>query len=245
MQKKYFYVYKWFNKDTNEVFYIGKGCKNRYKEIKQRNEYFKEYYNTHNCDVEIIEYFDTEEEAFAKEKELIEFFRNKGESFANLDDGGMGGCHFVWNEQKREYWSKHNPMKRPEQRQRMSDQNPMKDTEIAKKVGQKHRKKVLIDGIEYNGLVEAAEVFRVTDVTIGNWCRKGKNPQGLICSYVNQKTTRSKIGKKVIIDDKTFDTIKEAAEYIGCSSSNLGRILKENKTVYKDHTCRYANQQPS
>lgn len=29
-----FYVYKWYNLDNNEVFYVGKGCKNRYKDKK-------------------------------------------------------------------------------------------------------------------------------------------------------------------------------------------------------------------
>lgn len=32
MERKKFYVYEWYNIDTNEVFYVGKGCGNRYKE---------------------------------------------------------------------------------------------------------------------------------------------------------------------------------------------------------------------
>lgn len=39
---KEFYVYRWYYKDTNETFHIGKGKGNRYKETKQsRNQYFK------------------------------------------------------------------------------------------------------------------------------------------------------------------------------------------------------------
>ena len=55
-QEKIYYVYKWFLKDTGEVFYIGKGCGDRYKNTSKRNKKFKEIYNTNpdNCAVEII-----------------------------------------------------------------------------------------------------------------------------------------------------------------------------------------------
>ena len=32
-----FYVYEWYNVETNEIFYVGKGCNNRYKNISDRN----------------------------------------------------------------------------------------------------------------------------------------------------------------------------------------------------------------
>lgn len=32
-----FYIYEWYNTDTNEVFYVGKGVYNRYK-VKRRNK---------------------------------------------------------------------------------------------------------------------------------------------------------------------------------------------------------------
>ena len=36
------YVYEWYNVDTNEVFYVGKGRNNRMHSMKNRNQYFKE-----------------------------------------------------------------------------------------------------------------------------------------------------------------------------------------------------------
>ena len=41
-----FYVYEWYNVNTEEIFYVGKGCGNRYKQVSQRNYKFKEYYET-------------------------------------------------------------------------------------------------------------------------------------------------------------------------------------------------------
>ena len=111
---KEFYVYKWFNIETNEVFYIGKGSGNRYRTVAKRNKEFLKYYNTHYCDSSIIEFFDNEEDAFKREYELIQEYKLKGEAFANLDNGGKGGCHFVWTDEMREYMSQYNPMKLPE-----------------------------------------------------------------------------------------------------------------------------------
>lgn len=242
---KYFYVYKWFNTETEEIFYIGKGCRNRYKEISHRNKDFLEYYKNNPCSSSIIEYFDTEEEAFQKEHELILYYKKLGQAKTNLDDGGKGGCHFVWTDQMRDYMSKNNPMKDPKQRQRMSENNPMKNPEIAEKVSKKLRKAVIIDGIEYDGLITASKVFKVTPEAIGYWCRKGKNSKGQICFYKDKKQTKPQVGKPVIIDNKYFETIIQASEYLECSSSNLSKALREGKTTYKGHTCKYANQQPS
>jgi hypothetical protein len=86
-----YYVYEWFIKDTNEVFYVGKGKGNRYKETKSRNKFFLDMYKTHSCDVRKV--FDglTEKEAFAKEVELIAYYRkNTTFRLTNQTDGGEG-----------------------------------------------------------------------------------------------------------------------------------------------------------
>ena len=98
-----FYVYEWFNMNTNEVFYVGKGTKNRYKNSQQRNAYFKNYYNKYKCDVRIVKSSLTEDEAFEMEKDLIEKYREIGQAQCNLTDGGEG-CSFPlgsWNDRFR------------------------------------------------------------------------------------------------------------------------------------------------
>jgi hypothetical protein len=85
-----FYVYEWYNKDTGEVFYVGKGKKNRYKNTTQRNDYFKNYYNKHkkSCRVRIIKNKMTEEQSLLYEKETIAKYREINQVKCNLTEGG-------------------------------------------------------------------------------------------------------------------------------------------------------------
>lgn len=87
-----FYVYEWFIIDTNEVFYIGKGTGDRCFEHKRRNKMFKDFYNSHNCDVRIVKNNLTEQKAFEIEKETISYYRNNTDyRLSNRTDGGNGG----------------------------------------------------------------------------------------------------------------------------------------------------------
>lgn len=98
-----YYVYEWYNVDTNEVFYVGKGKKDRYKHIKNRNKFFIDYYNTHNCDVRKVYINLTEEQAFEKEMDLISYYKNKTNfRLTNQTNGGEGMSGFVVSDEFRE-----------------------------------------------------------------------------------------------------------------------------------------------
>ena len=64
------YVYEWYNVDTNEVFYVGKGRNNRMHSMKNRNQYFLRYVEKYNCDCRIVKDNMTDDEAYQYEKEL-------------------------------------------------------------------------------------------------------------------------------------------------------------------------------
>lgn len=86
--KKY-YVYEWYVNETGEVFYVGKGSKNRYKTTKRENEFFTKMLNNHNCSVRKVYTDLTEEVAFIKEIELIKHYReNTNFRLTNISPGG-------------------------------------------------------------------------------------------------------------------------------------------------------------
>lgn len=242
-----FYVYKWFNKETDEIFYIGKGSKNRYKQTRKRNKLFLEYLRNNKCEVEIIEYFEKEEDAFKKEYELICYYKNKNQCKCNLDDGGKGGYNFVWTPEMKSYYSKYNIMKSPEQRLRMSINNPMKNPEIAKKMAINKSKKIVIGNKVYSSIVEASKELNVYDTAIQYWLERGYSNDYKICYYYGQESINITIKshacncKSVIIDNKKFKIVKVGAKYIGVTSSMLIKKIKENKPC-KGHLCKYDNQ---
>ena len=90
LDKKY-YVYEWFNVVTGEVFYVGKGIRNRYCQLSGRNQDFRDYFNTHECESRIVYENLTEQEAYEKEKELIKYYRETSNfRLTNVTDGGEG-----------------------------------------------------------------------------------------------------------------------------------------------------------
>ena len=247
--EKSFYVYEWYNTDTKEVFYVGKGTGNRYKNISDRNKYFKDYISQNNTDVRIVKIFNSEDEAFEYEKELTNKYRKQGFCQCNLIDGGYGGYSKIWTEQMRKYMSEYNPMKDPEQRNRMSHNNPMKNAEVAKKVNSQKKRPIIIDNIQYDGIVDAARALNVCENTILNWCKRGYNTEGKPCRYADEEQKEYKIhktcSKAVVIDGVEYPSLRAAANVLGVKdTSPLCKALKANRP-YKGHICKYANQQPS
>lgn len=92
--KPIYYVYAWYFKDSGEIFHIGKGKNNRYKDIKNhRNQYFLNIINKHrdNVDVKFILTGLTNEESLANERQLIKYYKEFGQCKTNLHEGGCGG----------------------------------------------------------------------------------------------------------------------------------------------------------
>lgn len=90
MENKY-YVYEWFIVPTGEVFYVGKGCGDRYKTLGRRNRFFLDMYNTHECDVRIIEDQLYEDDAYNLEHSTVLWYReNTNFRLTNQTDGGDG-----------------------------------------------------------------------------------------------------------------------------------------------------------
>ncbi len=113
MEKRIYYVYEWFKKETDEVFYVGKGKGNRYKSLRNRNPYFMNVYNKYETDVRIVKENMTERESLEFEYELIKRYRNQfGEDcLTNLTSGMDGYIGFTRTElSKSKIRGENNPM---------------------------------------------------------------------------------------------------------------------------------------
>lgn len=208
--EKYYYVYEWFNTDTNEIFYVGKGCRNRYKSHSHRNKLFLEYVNKHSVDVRIVKYFDIEDDAYKYEKELTDKYRSIGQCKCCLIDGGYGGYSSIWSNEARKYKSENNPMKDEKQRKRMSENNPMKNPEVAKRVNKKNKKAIMVDDQYFDGLVDVANKYNVSPTLINYWLNNGyTNDFKPIYYYGEEKPdvkikTNNTSGKGIYIDGVYF-----------------------------------------
>lgn len=237
-----FYVYEWYIKDTNEIFYVGKGCRDRYKQIKKRNKLFLEYFEKNDCDVRIIKYFENEVDAFNYEHNRICELKNKNQCKCNIDNGGKGGVNFIWTPEMREYYSKYNVMKSENQRKRMSENNPMKNPKIAKMNNAKKRKHPIINGKYYDTVEEASKDKNVCDRTIRIWCKQGFNTKNEKCYWSCDKPNNAKYesytGRKVIYNNKIFPSVKSLANYLNHSKGTITGWLKKGFSI-DGIVCRY------
>ena len=92
-----FYVYEHLKPNTGEVFYIGRGCRNRAFESRSRNSHWKNIVNKYGIDVNIIYKNLSSSEANQKEQELIEFYGL--ENLCNMTSGG--DCNIVIKKESR------------------------------------------------------------------------------------------------------------------------------------------------
>lgn len=241
-----FYVYEWFIKETNEIFYVGKGKCRRYK-VRKHNRFFNDMIRRYDCDSRIIKYFDSEEDAFRYEYERIEELKKSGQCVCNIKRGGYGGTVSWWNDELREKYSKNNVMKAQAQRERMSKNNPMKNKKVAEIVGLKHGKPVVIGGKEYETIHKAMEAYNVSYNTIETWCKKGRNPQNELCRHKDSEQVTPSIGryakggcKEIIYDGRVYEAIKDVADELGVSSTAVSGWAKKGFSP-TGIVCRYTD----
>lgn len=85
-----FYVYEYYKKDNDEVFYVGKGTKRRMYELHNRNKYFNAVYAKYDCDVRIYKDELINEEACEIERQRIAELKDIGQAYCNFTEGGTG-----------------------------------------------------------------------------------------------------------------------------------------------------------
>lgn len=82
---KEFYVYEHYIKNTNYIFYVGKGTGDRYMKI-ERNNACNRVWNNNECSVRIVKDNMTEREALDFEHDRIKELAKKGYVLTNIVD---------------------------------------------------------------------------------------------------------------------------------------------------------------
>lgn len=240
-----FYVYEWYIIDTNEVIYVGKGVRNRYK-VRKHNKMFNEMIKRFDCDSRIVKEFESEKDAFAYEHERVNELREMGQCVCNIYDGGRGGTTEWWTNELKDKYSEKNVMKSKEQRERMSKNNPMKNPSIAEKTNAKKRIAIIIGGVEYPSIADASKAFNVSSSTINAWCMKGETSLGLPCRYKDAdkksayKHKNDGQKRKVIYKGVHYDSSTELGIAIGVNQATASRWCRKGRDPY-GNPCRYVD----
>jgi hypothetical protein len=176
-----YYTYAHFTKDTNELFYIGKGSFTKQGDFKRatactgRNAFWKNKVNKHNgFKVEILAVWNTEQEAFAHEEFLISVMKEK---LVNLTFGGEGCSGRVQSKaEKDKRANSHRGQKRSlESLANMSKAQKNNNVSLAvlAQAREKQKKQILcVDtGVVYNSLTEAGLLSGVSFQNISKACK--------------------------------------------------------------------------
>lgn len=239
-----YYVYEWFIKDTNEIIYVGKGTRNRYK-VRKHNKFFNDMINRYDCESRIVKEFSTEKEAFDYEFIRIRELKEIGQCVCNIRDGGFGGSDNWWTDELRKQYSEKNVMKSENQRKRMKEQNPMKNKDIASKNNAQKRRAVIIDGKRYASVKDVMAAYGVCYDVVANWCRKGINQKGEQCRFEDSEQVHFS-GKRynkggcrpMTYLGVHYESPIDCANELGISVGRLYADLKRGYDI-KGNECRY------
>ena len=251
VDQRNFYVYEWYDVNTGDVIYVGKGIGKRYR-VRKHNRLFNDYIATHECSSRIVCEFESEDDAFAFEETRVNELWAVGQASCNIYRGGRGGTTSWWDDEHRTRQSQNNGMHSDEQKARMSAINPMHDNETSANVGRARMRAVVIDGVTYESAKSAAESNGVCDITIRAWCKAGVSSDGRECRYLDGKPTKrhvigkyerklSKLSRAVVIDGVRYESTAAAARHFNTCVSAIKHSIR-NGGRYKGLRCEYATK---
>lgn len=183
-----YYTYAHFTKDTNKLFYIGKGTFSKQGDFKRahaktgRNSYWQNKVKKHGgFTVEILARWETEQEAFCHEEFLISVFKDK---LVNLTFGGEGNYGRKQSqEEKDKRAASIRGQKRTEQTLQNMSEAQKKNKVALEKLAQAReaqKKKILCveTGVVYNSLTDASKQTGVVFQNISKACKKQRPRAG-------------------------------------------------------------------
>ncbi len=230
---KIYYVYKHMIKETEEVFYVGRGKNNRAWDKNGRNDYWKKIVNKYEYIVEIIKENLEIQESKDLEVLAIEEYKPR----ANLTKGGEGTLGYKFdpdfikqrNQKNKDLWK---DLKWVENRNKKLTEVmnlPETRSNISEALKAYHNTR----RAENRPVPWKQHVWTEEEKKKSSERQKGKN------AYWYGKTTA--IAQKIINLDtgEIFPTIKSAAKSVGGNRIALSRALKKGRNTYKKSRLRY------
>jgi hypothetical protein len=140
-----FYVYQHLRLDNNTPFYIGKGCKDRAWRKKRNNIGWNNIVNKVGFKIEILKYFEDENQAIEYEHNLINEYRKQNIELVNQTKYSSGGTKWSYTDEIK-YKQSQGQMgtKRPKTKEwceKISKANSGRTILWASKIGDAHRGK--------------------------------------------------------------------------------------------------------
>jgi hypothetical protein len=94
-----FYVYHHLRLDNNIPFYVGKGCKDRAFRTKRNNKGWNNIVNKVGFKVDILKYFEDENQAIEYEHNLINIYKSQGIDLVNQTLYSSGGTKWSYTDE--------------------------------------------------------------------------------------------------------------------------------------------------
>ena len=172
-----FYTYAHIRKDTNSIFYIGKGTKRRMYRKEARNLHWHNVVKKAGYEVIKLATWETEAEAFKHEKFLIQCFNG---SLVNQSLGGDG------NDAKGGFTFKgktHSDAAK--EKCRKVHLGKLKSVESNKKNAEAHKQKIIINGVIYDSWQDASKQTKIPTGSFSYLLKKGISPKSKY-NWINQ-----------------------------------------------------------
>lgn len=201
-----YYVYAHIRKDTNSIFYIGKGSGNRAYFKSNRGEYWKRIVRKHGYDVVFLAENLEEKDAYEAEIIFIAAEKLKGGCEANFTIGGDG-----IRVEKRWWQDKITAALRGKVRKRGAENKNFKDVISKEELQYLYVERKL-------GSIEISKLKSISYTTI---CARLKE-------YGIEKREAGKPAVKIkcTTDGHVFDSINDAAKFYSLRRENIRKVLK-------------------
>lgn len=177
-----YYTYAHYTADTKELFYIGKGQRRRAWQSSSRNRHWNYKVAKHGFSVEILAYWETDEEALQHEKLLIGIFKPRGQLVNVAEEGSSTGAKRT-QEQKEEIRKRLIGVPRSEEckinmskalkGRKQPEERAKKSAEQLARIREKQKRKVfcVTTGKVYSSMADASIVEKVDTSSIVKACK--------------------------------------------------------------------------